>query len=100
MLLVLCIRETSLIRVPCTCGHACGVHPANLCGMQQLKVSFGSSPQDFLHTWEKGPEEHNIIELNFPAELLEQIALQLPIADAICLASANRHCRDALRSEE
>ena len=82
----------------CTCGH--GVHLANLCGMQLVKSSFGSSPQGFLRIWEKGPEEQIIFGMNLPTELLELIALQLPIADTICLASANRHCRDALQSEE
>ena len=84
----------------CTCGHACGVHLANLCGMQLVKSSFGSSSQGFLRIWEKGPEEQTIIGMNLPTELLELIALQLPAADAICLTSADRHCRDALQSEE
>ena len=71
-----------------------------MCGLQLIKVSFGSSPQDVLRVLEEGPEVPNTIEMNLPTELLEQIALQLPIVDAICLASANRHCHDALQSEE
>ncbi|KAL0053312.1 hypothetical protein WJX82_004133 [Trebouxia sp. C0006] len=67
---------------------------------QLVKSSFGSSSQGFLRIWEKGPEEQTIIGMNLPTELLELIALQLPAADAICLTSADRHCRDALQSEE
>ncbi len=68
--------------------------------MQLVTSSFGSSPQGFLRIMEKGSAEQTMIGMHLPTELLELIALQLPIADAICLAAANRHCRDALQSEE
>ncbi len=80
--------------------RACLRFPSGQPALQLLKVSFGSSPHNFLRVWEQVPEEQTIIGMNLPTELLELIATQLPVADTICLASANHHCCDSLQSEE